>query len=202
MFDLKITERCHMLMRPFVKSGDVVVDATCGNGYDTFFLSEQVGADGVVIAMDIQYVAYDKTRRLMKDSGLEIEYHEIDRLDHWRLTTPGCHFILGSHARLDSLTINPKVIMFNLGFLPGGNRQVTTVSEQSITAIRHGLEILAADGVMSVITYPGHTEGNEEHEDIMSMLEQLPTNRFEVITILQTNRSSKTPVQHLIRKQK
>ena len=38
----------------FVRPGDTVVDATCGNGHDTKWLAQAVGPSGRVFAFDIQ----------------------------------------------------------------------------------------------------------------------------------------------------
>ncbi len=38
----------------FVRTGDVVVDATCGNGLDSLWLARAVGRSGKLYAFDIQ----------------------------------------------------------------------------------------------------------------------------------------------------
>ncbi len=38
----------------FVREGDTVVDATCGNGYDSKWLAHAVGPTGTLFAIDIQ----------------------------------------------------------------------------------------------------------------------------------------------------
>ena len=38
----------------FVRQGDTVVDATCGNGYDSKWLAQVVGPTGTLFAIDIQ----------------------------------------------------------------------------------------------------------------------------------------------------
>ena len=35
----KITEIAHQLLKERLKEGNIVVDATCGNGFDTVFLA-------------------------------------------------------------------------------------------------------------------------------------------------------------------
>ena len=53
-----------------VQPGDTVVDATMGNGHDTLFLAEQVGAEGRVYAFDIQESALESTRQLLEEHGM------------------------------------------------------------------------------------------------------------------------------------
>ena len=62
----KNTDTAMYITLAYVNEGDVVIDATCGNGYDTAALSEAVGESGMVIAFDIQQKAIDNTRALME----------------------------------------------------------------------------------------------------------------------------------------
>ena len=52
-------------LKRVVKPGDSVIDATCGNGYDTLFLKELVGDFGKVFGFDIQDVALKNTMNLL-----------------------------------------------------------------------------------------------------------------------------------------
>ena len=48
-----------------LKSGDLAIDATCGNGHDTLFLSGFC----TVIGLDIQTKAIQQTETLLKEHG-------------------------------------------------------------------------------------------------------------------------------------
>ena len=63
----RITDISHLLLSKHIKVGDIVIDATCGNGYDTLFLANQVGNTGIVHAYDIQEQAIINTKNLTKD---------------------------------------------------------------------------------------------------------------------------------------
>src|SRR4051812_2315376 len=57
----------HLILSPRLRPGDVVVDATAGNGYDTLFLAERVLPGGRVFTFDVQAEAIEATRaRLVK----------------------------------------------------------------------------------------------------------------------------------------
>lgn len=43
----------HQLLTEIVQPGDVVIDATMGNGHDTLFLSELVQSTGRVFSFDV-----------------------------------------------------------------------------------------------------------------------------------------------------
>ena len=133
-----------------LRPGDVAVDCTMGNGNDTAFLSESVGETGRVYAFDIQEAAIESTRAHLAALGCPENYTLIH----------------ASHHRiLEFVKESPKAVMFNLGYLPGsGKKQVTTLRETTMEAVRGALSILASDGILLVAVYPGHEEGRLEGE--------------------------------------
>ena len=133
-----------------LRPGDVAVDCTMGNGNDTAFLSESVGETGRVYAFDIQEAAIESTRTHLATLGCPENYTLIH----------------ASHHRiLEFVKESPKAVMFNLGYLPGsGKKQVTTLRETTMEAVRGALSILASDGILLVAVYPGHEEGRLEGE--------------------------------------
>lgn len=56
----------HEIIKQTVKVGDIVVDATCGNGNDTLLLAKLVGNEGKVFAFDIQNAAIENTNLLLQ----------------------------------------------------------------------------------------------------------------------------------------
>jgi methylase of polypeptide subunit release factors len=130
-----------------LKAGDHAVDATCGNGWDTQALAGAVGPEGHVLAIDIQADAIDATRERL---------HAHQYLERVSL-------IQESHVRLaDRLTGKAQAIMFNLGYLPGGDPSITTHCEDTLPAIQSALACLDKDGLLSIVVYPGHDEGAKE----------------------------------------
>ena len=59
----------HDILNEVVGKGDVVVDATCGKGVDTVFLSKLVGENGKVYSFDIQEIAIDIAKKNVVTSG-------------------------------------------------------------------------------------------------------------------------------------
>lgn len=133
-----------------LRPGDVAVDCTMGNGNDTAFLSQTVGETGRVYAFDIQEAALESTRAHLAELGCPENYTLIH----------------ASHHRiLEFVKENPKAVMFNLGYLPGsGKKQVTTMRETTMEAVRGAVELLDHDGILLVAIYPGHEEGRLEGE--------------------------------------
>lgn len=184
---VSLTKLAHSIVRRAICSGDLVVDATAGNGHDTVFLAACTGPSGRVLAIDIQREAIQSTRsRLESEFITHVTLHEED------------------HSKaLRSLQASSEVvgaIMFNLGYLPGGNKQRTTSGGTTIAAIAAGVSLLKPSGVMTVIAYRGHSGGQEEARAVeeWSQLHQAPSFTKEVIPGSADNDES--PVLYVFRK--
>jgi predicted methyltransferase len=141
--------------------GGFAVDATVGNGYDTLFLADRVGKNGRVLGFDVQKMALNNASEILRFAGT------IDRV----------RLVLGCHSGLGRALIGyPRVdaAMFNLGYLPRGDRRIVTRPSTTIPAIAAVLERLAPNGRISILAYRGHPEGPEEYQAIHAFLEQAP----------------------------
>ncbi|MBP3436862.1 MAG: methyltransferase domain-containing protein [Clostridia bacterium] len=148
MVDLLSLQKHFILQH--LKEGDVAVDFTMGNGNDTLFLSRTVGEKGKVFAFDIQESALASTKARLQEEGAPENYT----------------LICASHHRVKEFVNEPiKAGMFNLGYLPGSNKkQVTTMRETTLPAVKAAVELLSMDGVLMIAVYPGHEEGKKEGE--------------------------------------
>ena len=136
----------HHILRSAIRPGDHAVDATCGNGSDTLLLAELVGPQGKVFACDIQPRAIATTRARLAEAGLE-----------QRVTV-----VQAGHETIGQLTQGPlKAVVFNLGYLPGGDHSVTTRPETTCAALQQSLELLTAGGLLAITIYPGHDDAAE-----------------------------------------
>lgn len=152
MIDLIDTEK--YFITPHVKVGGTVVDFTMGNGHDTLWLSQKVGESGHVYSFDIQQQALDSTKKLLDENG-----------------AANCTLILDSHHNVRNYVRTPICAgMFNLGFLPGGDKRITTLRETTLGAITAGLDLLDNGGALLIAVYPGHEEGHIEGELIEQLL--------------------------------
>ena len=148
---------------PHIKKGGVAVDFTMGNGHDTLWLSNAVGEEGKVYAFDNQPQALASSHKLLLESGAPKNYT----------------LILDSHSNvLDYVKEKICIGMFNLGFLPGGDKSITTKRDTTMIAIRAAIDLLDADGALLIAVYPGHEEGTIEGNLIDEELSKL--NRKEL----------------------
>ena len=143
--------------------GDVAVDFTMGNGHDTEFLSKTVGESGRVFAFDVQQMALDSTAKNLKAAGCPENYT----------------LILDSHHNVKNYVDVPiKAGMFNLGYLPGSDKTVTTMRSTTLPAIEAAISLMDKDAIILVAVYPGHAEGEAEGKLICEYLSTL--SRYKV----------------------
>lgn len=149
---MRVTERAHNVVREAVRAGDWVIDATVGNGHDTAFLAECVGRSGRVFGFDIQAAALASA---------------AERLG----PLPQVSFIQAGHEGLTAqLPADAEgritAVMFNLGYLPGSDKEVVTRPDTTLRAIAQALKLLAVGGVITLVLYSGHPGGAEEAEAV------------------------------------
>ena len=141
-----------------LKEGDIAVDFTMGNGHDTEFLSKTVGEFGHVYAFDIQEQALASTEEHLKQAGCPKNYT----------------LILDSHHNVKKYVDVPiKAGMFNLGYLPGSDKSITTMRSTTLPAIEAAISLMAPDAIIIVAIYPGHPEGEAEGKEICEYLSGL-----------------------------
>lgn len=182
MIDLLDTEK--EFIQTHIKEGGVVVDFTMGNGHDTLWLSRKVGESGKVYAFDIQQAALDSTEKLLKAEGAPENYTLI-KASH--------------HLVKDYVSEKICAGMFNLGYLPGGDKSITTMHETTLAAIEAAIDILDADGGILIAVYPGHAEGTVEGNLITEMLSKLDRRKI-CVSKLQIINSPTSPFFFLIEK--
>jgi predicted methyltransferase len=181
-----VLEVARRLITERIEVGETVVDATMGNGNDTLFLAKLVEEHGRVIAYDIQQEAIEKTRVRLEKEGV------LARVD----------MRLASHEEMSGLNMEVGAIMFNLGYLPGGDKEITTKAESTIRAIRSGLDLLRPGGIMTIIVYWGHPAGRIEKEAVEQFCTQLDQTRFLALKYQYVNQQNQAPFLLAIERRK
>lgn len=167
-----------------VKEGDICIDATAGRGNDTLTLCSLVGESGRVTAFDIQQSAIDSTRTLLEENGM-LHCAEL---------------IHGSHADMDSYFEEGTVscIMFNFGWLPGGEHSIHTSANTSIEALKKALKLLKKGGMITLIIYYGRDTGFEEKDAILEFLPDIDSEKYTVLEMPFVNRPNCPPIPVII----
>lgn len=170
------TNLMNLLLSQWVSKGDSVVDATVGNGNDTRTLLQLVGSQGRVYGFDIQPQALESTR-----SALGMEAGDV-------------RLILAGHETMEQHISEPvDLILFNLGYLPGGDKAITTVTETTQLALEASLRLLKPGGLLAVVLYPGHPEGARERDAVLEWGRGLPQQTADVLHMHFINQAKNPP---------
>ena len=174
------------VLHQVVQPGDTVIDATLGNGYDTVMLAELVGPEGHVYGFDIQPDAVTRT---------------AERLQEHRLLERCTLFSHGHQHIADEVHTPVRAAVFNLGWLPGGDKSITTLWDTTRTAVEAALALLVAGGVCTICAYPGHQAGDEERHALINWLSALRPQEFNVLHHRFLNAGVGAPECFVIQKQ-
>ncbi|KAK6149537.1 hypothetical protein DH2020_017062 [Rehmannia glutinosa] len=162
----KATEVAHAVWKNVVRKGDLVIDATCGNGYDTLALLRLIADDacrGRVFAMDLQKDALESTSSLLDRSVTADEKKQVELYSM-------------CHTRMEELV--PK----------GGDKKIKTESETTLLALDAAKKIVAPGGLISILAYVGHSGGREEFEKVQSFAAELPIDNWVCCKLQMLNR--------------
>ena len=154
---LRVLPFARQLLAKTIKPGELVVDATAGNGNDTLFLAEHVGKNGHVYAFDIQQAALEST---------------AERLGE---LTSRVSLIWDSHDNVKQYINKPiSGAVFNLGYLPHGNDlSIVTKPETTIKAVHTLLGMLRKGGTIAIAVYDGHAGGAKERDALLAYVKGL-----------------------------
>lgn len=169
------------LLKRAVKEGDIAVDATMGNGHDTVLLAKLVGEKGHVYAFDIQSQALMKTKEQLQQQQLE---HRVTLFHK-------------SHSALNEMlpAATPPLTgaIFNLGYLPGGDKSIVTTAESTISAIEQLLERMEPEGIIVLVIYHGHPEGALERDALLEYVTGLDQQKAHVLQYQFMNQQNNPP---------
>lgn len=170
------------LLTDAVGKGDFVIDATAGNGHDTLFLAKLVGDTGHVYSFDIQEAAITNTHQRLQESNY---------LSHVTLFHKG-------HEEARSLIPEKNHgqiagCIFNLGYLPGGDKAIVTKTETTLQAIEDIFSMLKKEGIIVLVIYHGHEEGKKEKDDLLDFVKNIDQNKAHVLTYQFLNQKNNPP---------
>lgn len=154
-FNRSILNRVKNIAENNLKPNDLVIDMTTGNGKDTLFLCKLVNK-GHVFGFDIQKKAISNTEKLLKENNIK-NYSLFNE----------------SHENVDITLKDYKnkisLILFNLGYLPNGDKSITTNHISTLNALKKAQNMLNNKGIILIVLYP-HEEGKNEELEIKKYL--------------------------------
>lgn len=158
------------LFQKVLQPGDIAVDATVGNGHDTAFLAKMVGETGHVFGFDIQPEAINQTNKRLQMEELSNQVSLFHR-GHEHATNMIPPHIHGAI----------KGVIFNLGYLPRGNKMIITKPETTISAVEQLLTMMAQGGLLILVVYHGHEGGAEERDALLQYVANLEQQKYNVL---------------------
>lgn len=183
----KATELDKDILACYIKPGDFVIDVTCGNGNDTLFMADLVGPKGRVFAFDVQDIAIKKTKNVLIKAGM------LDRVK----------LVKDDHSEMEKyVNCKIKAVVFNLGYLPGGDKSIVTVPETTIKAIKSSLSLLSVGGIITSVIYSGHKTGLRESHILEKYIETLDQRKYTAMKICPVNQVNNPPYLITIKKRK
>lgn len=173
---MRLTEYVHLCLEKRLRSGDCVLDATAGNGYDTLKAAQLVQPEGQVIALDIQEAAIKATEEKLTQAGLNTL----------------CEFHLGNHGDLlKALNQTFDSILFNLGYLPGSDKTTITTPKTTLSALNQSQKLLKENGVLFVTAYRQHPGGLEEASIVENWMQKKRMEKWFIQSINPTGKEFK-----------
>ena len=176
---MNAVEFSHYLIKKHINTNSTIIDATAGNGKDTLFLAGLADKNTEIIAFDIQKKAVNNTKELLQKNNL------ADRVK----------VIKDSHANLDKY-INENqlsLVLFNLGYLPGGDKSIITNPQTTIEAVKKSLNFLKNYGIIILVVYRGHEGGLKEEKALLDFAENLDYKEYNVLKYEFVNQAAKPP---------
>lgn len=135
----------HEKFKDIIQRDWVCIDMTAGNGHDTLFLAQHAQQ---VYTIDIQQEAIDNTKERTKDFDNII-------------------YLVDDHQNINRY-VEPYVnlIIYNLGYLPGGNKKIKTNKDSTLISLSKAHQLLKINSYLIITCYPGHPGGKEETEAV------------------------------------
>lgn len=161
----------HNFWKKLLQKGDTVVDATAGNGHDSLLLAELALTQqaGALYAFDIQKEALESSKKRLQEA---LDQATLERVTFCHM----CHSKIGEIVPKEAA----RLIVYNLGYLPGSDKAIKTDEKTTLISIQAGLELLKPGGALSITCYPGHPEGLIEEQKLVEFFQTLAPTHWNV----------------------
>jgi len=176
---ISLVKLAHEIIGDALRPSDIAVDATVGNGHDTVFLADCVGPSGHLYGFDSQQQA-------LAAASAKLGMRTGVTLVHASHADMSANIPVQFHGKI-------RACMFNLGYLPGGDKRLVTHVDSTLAALTCAARILATGGILTVIAYPGHPGGEQEAAQVKHWCGQLDAGQFNVKTVYSDKGNAAAP---------
>ena len=177
MRPINVNVIAHQWMLDVITPTSIAIDATIGNGKDTYFLAKHCAR---VYGFDIQSEAIINTKKHTACFDNII----INQAGHEKM----CSYV---KEKVD-------LVVFNLGYLPNGNQLITTLPQTTLKAIKEASKLLKKDGSLMITFYVGHLYGKSEHKGFINALPEL--SMYQLVDIYTYQDRHDAPILYHLKK--
>lgn len=106
------------------------------------------------------------------------------------------------HSRMEEIVPQDspvRLVAFNLGYLPGGDKTIITVPKTTEQAMQAASRMVSSGGLISALVYIGHPGGRDELDAVESFASSLPVDKWVSCKFEMLNRPI-APVLFLLHK--
>lgn len=135
--------------------------------------------------LDVQPVAIEGTKARLHGCR-DLERAILDQRVHYH-----CQSFTTFPAPLGNKDYLAKAVVYNLGYLPNGDKSITTRTEDTLESLNNVVReggILAPQGLLSIMCYTGHKEGQREAQAVQDYMQELDMNKWRVFAHVPVNR--------------
>lgn len=166
---MRLTEQVHLELEQAIRLGATAVDATAGNGHDALAMARIVGPTGTVFAIDLQAPAIASTKARLENAK-QLAHSKLIEGDHADVLNE----LLAKHRE------SVAAITFNLGYLPGGDKEVKTRPRTTLRALDAAKCLIKPGGILVVTAYRGHAGGKDEAAQVETWMKALPNADWQI----------------------
>lgn len=168
-------------MKKYVSDVKIAVDMTVGNGFDSKNILEILKPEKLY-CFDIQKEALDNSKKLLE----QYSNYEV---------------ILENHKNFDKFVKeNIDFAIYNLGYLPKGDKFITTNAEDVEESLKKLIGKLNSKGIVFITFYIGHLSGQMESLEISKFLEGLNQKEYTILKFTFENQKNNPPYVVMIQK--
>ena len=156
------------------KDAKIAADMTVGKGNDSKYILENIRVEKLY-GFDIQKEAEIESKKLIGED-------------------PRFIFHLASHDKVEEyIKEGLDLVVYNLGYLPGGDKEITTNYESTLKSLEKTLKLLNPQGLIILTIYPGHPAGKIESKELEKFLEKINPKKYAVMKLAYQNRPNNPP---------
>ena len=176
------------------------VDATCGNGHDTLALARMLWPEPSSPSQGQQLLAFDIQKDAVASASELLTSEGYGHL----LENGAIRVICDSHENIAQYAHGHPLdlVVYNLGYLPGGDKSITTTAGTTMNSIKSSIDDLQKDGLICITMYSGHPAGAKEKAELLAYAGKLDSSAFHVSYINMINQRKDPPEILLITRKK